>query len=68
MNNWKAIRPRPNAAFEIYDLSKDVGEQNDVAKQRPEILGQMKRYAKEAHTPVRVGKVLDPSLGFKGHR
>jgi hypothetical protein len=28
----------------------------------------MKTYAKKAHTPVRLGKVLDASLGFKGHK
>jgi hypothetical protein len=25
-------------------------------------------YAKEAHTPSRKGKVLDASMGFKGHK
>ena len=67
MKNWKAIRPGKGASFELYDLSKDLEELNHVADQHPEILEKMKMYAKEAHSPVRLGKVLDASLGFKGH-
>ena len=67
MNNWKAIKPSNKAPFELYDLSKDIEELHDVAAQYPEIIEKMKKYAKQAHTPVRLGKVLDASLGFKGH-
>jgi arylsulfatase A len=67
MKNWKTISPEKGAPFELYDLSRDIEELNDVAAQHPEIIEKMKRYAKEAHTPVLLGKVLDASLGFKGH-
>jgi hypothetical protein len=39
-----------------------------VAAQHPEVLEQAKAYAKEAHTAPRIGKVLDASVGFKGHK
>lgn len=68
MNNWKAIRPTKNAAFELYDLSKDIEENNNVAANYPEILEKMMRYANDAHTPPAKGEVLDASLGFKGHQ
>jgi len=68
MNKWKAIKPTKAGAFELYDLSKDIEELNDVAAQHSEILAQIKAYAKVAHTPPRIGKVLDPSIGFKGHK
>ena len=68
MNKWKAIRPAKAGAFELYDLSKDIEELDDVAAQHSETLAQMKAYAKVAHTPPRIGKVLDPSIGFKGHK
>jgi arylsulfatase A-like enzyme len=68
MNDWKAIRPNKNLPFELYDLSKDIEELHDVATQFPDIIERMKTYAKKAHTPVRLGKVLDASLGFKGHK
>lgn len=68
MNDWKAIRPNKNLPFELYDLSKDIEELHDVATQFPDIIKKVTIYAKKAHTPVRLGKVADASLGFKGHR
>jgi arylsulfatase A len=68
INNWKAIKPNKNAPFELYNLSKDIQELDDVAAQHPEVLAQAKAYAKEAHTAPRIGKVLDASVGFKGHK
>lgn len=68
MKNWKAIRPDMGKPFELYDLSRDIEEGNDVADQYPEILQKIMAYAKEAHTPVRMGRVLDASAGFDGHR
>ena len=68
INNWKAIKPNKNAPFELYNLSKDIQELDDVAAQQPEVLAQVKAYAKEAHTAPRIGKILDASVGFKGHK
>lgn len=68
MGNWKAIRPGNEAPFELYDLSKDVEEQHDMAGLYPEILHKMQRHAQEAHSPACEGEILDPSLGFKGHK
>ena len=67
INDWKAIRPNKNLPFELYDLSKDIEEVHDVAEQFPDIIKKVTIYAKKAHTPVRLGKVVDASLGFKGH-
>ena len=65
--NWKAIRPGKEKPFELYDLSRDIEEQNNVAERYPEILQRMMQYAEEAHTPPRSGEIIDMSLGFKGH-
>jgi len=65
MGNWKAVRAKKNMSFELYDLSKDLGELNDVAEQNVEILQKIKGYTREAITPVRSGKVLDPSVGYQ---
>ena len=67
MGSWKAVRPDKDGPFELYDLSTDVEELNDVATQYPDILEKMTQYAEDAHTPVREGEILDPALGFKGH-
>ena len=47
--------------------SRDIEELNDVASQYPDIIKKVTAYAKKAHTPDRLGKVVDASLGFKEH-
>jgi arylsulfatase A len=64
---WKLIRPKKNAPFSLYDLSNDIGEKQDIAASHPEIVSKLSGYAKQAHQPIRTGKVIDPSAGFKGH-
>lgn len=34
---------------------------------RLNIIEKMTQYARDAHTPIREGDILDPSMGFKGH-
>lgn len=55
---WKAVKynvlKNPNAPIELYDLSKDIGEKNNVAQQHPEIVRDMERILKEARTPSKV--------------
>lgn len=67
MKNWKAVKPNNARPFELYDLSQDIEEQNNVAEQHPDILKTMMAYANKAHTAPRKGQVLDASIGFKGH-
>lgn len=55
MKNWKAIQTRKNQPWELYDLSEDASEENDVANQHTDILDQMKKFAKESHEPVQAG-------------
>ena len=66
MGDWKLIQ-LSGEPLELYDLSTDLEELNNVASEHPEILEKMKKYAKEAHTPPREGQVLDASIGFQGH-
>ncbi len=64
MNNWKAVKPRKAAQWELYDLSEDIEESNNLAQSQPDILKKMIAYAQQAHTPNVIGEVLDPSLAF----
>ncbi|GAL80358.1 arylsulfatase [Algibacter lectus] len=52
---WKAVKYKvlknPNAPIELYDLSVDEGEQNNVASEHPEVVKDMERILKEARTP-----------------
>lgn len=65
MNHWKAVRPKPDAPWELYDLAKDLSETTDVAAQHPDVLAQMERYAAEAHSPAVEGTFHDPAIHEK---
>jgi arylsulfatase A-like enzyme len=65
MGKWKAVRnglrDNPDAAIELYDITEDLAEQNDVAKANPEVVLRARRYFGEAHTP-------DPRWQYRGGR
>ncbi|MDH3584656.1 MAG: sulfatase-like hydrolase/transferase, partial [Phycisphaerae bacterium] len=59
MGQWKAIRPKTNAPWELYDLGKDVSETTSVADRNPQILQRMQNFAKESHEPAQPGTFAD---------
>jgi len=68
MGNWKAVRTSSSSSsWELYDLSIDIEESNNVAGANQNILNQMKNYADQAHATNIPGEVLDPSLAFDGN-
>jgi arylsulfatase A-like enzyme len=55
--HWKLVRFRPAGqppVDELYDLSRDIAEQNNLASQHPDIVARLARYCAEAHTPSKV--------------
>jgi len=46
---WKGINMGVNAPFELYDLSTDIGEINNVAEANPDIVTQIKAKMEEAY-------------------
>jgi len=63
MGDWKAYRKgNENAAWQLYDLSKDISETTDVAAQHTDVLARMKAFAAEAHRPMPQGEIYDRSL------
>jgi len=58
-DNWKAIKPKKNAPWELYDLSVDPSEKNNIAAQHPDRLARMKAFAAQSHVPVRPGTFTD---------
>ena len=57
--NWKAIQTKPNRAWELYDLNKDISETTNIAEKHPDVLAKMKSFATASHDPVITGKYLD---------
>ena len=60
MDDWKAIQPKEEAPWELYDLSQDLSETKNLAAAHPEVLARMRGFAKASHEPVRPGEYLDP--------
>jgi arylsulfatase A-like enzyme len=60
--DWKAVRPKPDAAWELYDLSKDIGEQHNLAAEKPDVLRKLVASAEAAHEPVREGSFASTDL------
>ncbi len=53
--SWRAVRPKPNQSWEVYDVSADPSESHDLAAAHPEILDKLTALAAKAHEPVREG-------------
>jgi arylsulfatase A-like enzyme len=52
---WRAVRPKANAAWQLYDLTSDPSESKDLAGAEPETLARLTALAEQAHEPVREG-------------
>jgi len=50
MGKWKAVRLKPDQKIQLFDLSRDIGEQNDLAAQHPEIVARMKEILTNGRT------------------
>jgi arylsulfatase A-like enzyme len=55
MNQWKAFR-NADGPMEIYDLSEDPTEKEDLAEKKPDIAQRMNEIMSEAHTPLPDGQ------------
>ena len=57
-DQWKVVRkPIFTGDIELYNLSKDLGEEKNVADQNSEVVDEMKLMMEEAHTPSELWKV-----------
>jgi arylsulfatase A-like enzyme len=58
MGNWKAVKlnidKTPQGVTELYNLSTDIGETNNIALANPEIVKKMEEIMKQAHTPSEI--------------
>jgi arylsulfatase A-like enzyme len=52
--DWKAVRPRAAAQWELYNLATDPAEDHNVASQQPEVMKKIETISREARTPERV--------------
>ncbi|MCS7465397.1 arylsulfatase [Stieleria sp. ICT_E10.1] len=51
-DNWKAIRiPMRTGKTQLYDLSQDIGETENLADRHPDVVKRMEAMMADAHTP-----------------
>jgi arylsulfatase A len=65
MDQWKLYRKSAQSPWQLYDLSKDIEELNNIAKDHPQVLKQMIALTEEAHEDIRPGLIYDKELAFK---
>ena len=54
MGEWKAVRVKgKDSPLELYNLKNDIGETQDLSKQHPETLSEIRKIMKESHTAPR---------------
>ncbi len=68
--NWRAVKPRGRGKveWELYDLSKDVSEANNIAAEHPEVLAKMKAIAEREHVAAVEGTFHDRALHERDRR
>jgi len=49
MNQWWAYRSDPSKPIHLYDISKDISCENNVAKENPDIITKVEQIFREAH-------------------
>ena len=58
MGNWKLVKHNQSQSRELYDLSKDIGETTDLAKQHPDRFAEL-----EAAWKKWDGELVEPTWG-----
>lgn len=61
MKNWKAYKAK-KGDWKLFDLSKDIEENDDLAASEPDILKKLIALAGSSHDPIKPGKVYNRKL------
>ncbi len=57
VGDWKAVRQnmsKGNLQIELYNIAEDIGEQNDVAADHPDLIAKLAKMMEEVRTPSEV--------------
>jgi arylsulfatase A-like enzyme len=66
IGNWKAVQQPYHSPVRLYDLSKDIGEEQDVAAGNSAIVAKLTAAMKEAYVPAENWKFPDSTAAAKG--
>lgn len=65
MGRWKAVEQPLHAPIRLFDLEEDIGEENDLAGKRPDIVGRARDIMDKAYTPSKRWKLPASRKGAK---
>ena len=67
MGDWKAIRKRPGAPMELYNLARDLGEATNVADRNPDVVAKIAKIMDREHVdpPIQSEPVPDGINGWR---
>ncbi|MDP6340165.1 MAG: arylsulfatase [Candidatus Marinimicrobia bacterium] len=66
LGNWKGIRRNifeGNMTIELYNLDRDIQEQYDIARSRPDLIEQIEKIMEKSHIPSDLERFKFPQLG-----
>jgi arylsulfatase A-like enzyme len=63
--NWKGVRRGRDSKVELYDLSKDISERNDIAAQNPKVVGTIETILASARRDSPDFPILTPAEAKK---
>jgi arylsulfatase A-like enzyme len=62
MGDWKAIRKQLGSALELYDLSKDFHEDNNLAAKHPDVIKKIEAYLKSARSESKEWPLIEKPM------
>jgi hypothetical protein len=65
IGNWKGVRPKTDAPWELFDLGADIEETRNLAAEHPRIVERMNEVATREHVPQSTAGVFDRELNAK---
>lgn len=68
IGKWKAVRKdihKGNLEIELYDLSADINEKNNLADNYPEMINQIENIFLSEHLPSKIDRFKFEALGDK---
>lgn len=65
MGPWKGVRPTWHAPIQLYDMTRDISEERNVASEHADVVAKIDAAMREAHVAATEWKIPDPQAKAK---